>query len=122
MRRLTIKNQLKNGLVEYLSHETRDADYACIQKLGRYEDIEDELGIDLVTLIKALKNGIYCYNDGGSDILFERIEHFVPYMPQQLHTRGRLSIIHGIKSEEKEKHFAIKDYGKTWALTKEELE
>ena len=30
-----------------------------INKLGQLEDIEEELGIDLVTLFKALKNGFY---------------------------------------------------------------
>lgn len=31
----------------------------AIDKLGRLEDIEDELGIDIITLSKALKNGVY---------------------------------------------------------------
>ena len=90
------------------------------KKLGQLEDIEEELGIDLVTLFEAFKNGIYCFNE-NKEIFFEKIEHFVPCMEKQLHTRGKLSIIHGVKSEGKEKHFAIKDYGKTWALTVEEL-
>ena len=36
-----------------------------VDKLGQLEDIEEELGIDLITLFKALKNGIKDY-DGGS--------------------------------------------------------
>lgn len=36
-----------------------------IDKLGQLEDIEDKLGIDLITLFKALKNGCwYIHNDG----------------------------------------------------------
>ena len=35
--------------------------YKAINKLGQLEDIEEELGIDLITLYKALKNGIYFY-------------------------------------------------------------
>ena len=35
-------------------------------KLGKLEDIEEELGIDLITLFKALKDGInVCYEDIG---------------------------------------------------------
>ena len=112
--RLTTKRADKYDFDEY------DQFNEVCNKLGQLEDIEDELGIDLITLFKALKNGIYRFNE-NKEVIFERIEHYVPYMKEQLHTRGRLSIIHGVISEEKEKHFAIKDYGKTWALTKDEL-
>ena len=41
--------------------------YDAVKKLGQLEDIEEELGIDLVTLFKALRNGFYhldsCYED-----------------------------------------------------------
>ena len=33
--------------------------YDLYDKLGQLEDIEDDLGIDLVTLFKALTQGIY---------------------------------------------------------------
>ena len=46
--RLTIKDK-----------EIRDNFNAEYAKLADLEDIEDELGIDLITLFKALKNGIY---------------------------------------------------------------
>lgn len=38
-------------------------------KLGQYEDIEEELGIDLITLFKALKDGIYI--DLGNIVIFK---------------------------------------------------
>ena len=45
-----------------------------IDKLGQLEDIEKELGIDLITLFKALKNGIYCKIEN-------KIEHIsAPYL------------------------------------------
>ena len=41
--------------------------YPAIDKLGQLEDFEEELGIDLATLFKALRNGFYhldsCYED-----------------------------------------------------------
>ena len=37
----------------------------CVEKLGKLEDIEQELGITLEVLFKALKDGIY-YDDGDN--------------------------------------------------------
>lgn len=54
MIRYTIKNQLKDGFVEYSLHDGRDVDYAGVQKLGRYEDI-DENPERLVKVKKALE-------------------------------------------------------------------
>ena len=79
-------------------------------KLGRLEDIEEDLGIDLVTLFKAFENGVYYKID--NEIEFGTVEHFVPYMNKKLHLRPLY----------KELRLSLKDYGKTWALTKEELE
>lgn len=42
-------------------------------KLGQYEDIEEELGIDLLTLFKALKDGIYLKEDNVGVISFPRL-------------------------------------------------
>ena len=52
--RLTIKDK-----------EIRDNFNAEYAKLADLEDIEDELGIDLLTLFKALKNGIYVKTKNG---------------------------------------------------------
>lgn len=81
-----------------------------ITKLGQLEDIEEELGIDLVTLFKALKNGIW-YKSGREyyhaimdfSLVSKCFREYIPY--------GKTYI-----------RFYLKDYGKTWALTKEELE
>ena len=74
--------------------------YEANQKLGQHEDIEEELGIDLITLFKALKNGIY-----GK--IGDRIEHILA--PHLVEHMKEIYI------------FKIKDYGKTWALTEQEL-
>ena len=75
------------------------------EKLCQLEDIEDELGIDLITLFKALKNGFY-YKD-----VFGDIEHISKEIIN--------SLINGKIIEIREQ---MKQYGKTWALIKEELE
>jgi len=82
-----------------------------IQKLGQLEDIEEELGIDLITLFKALKNGAYdlnCSNKprhcSGMSIQYYNNEWYLEHIES------------GCFCER------LKDYGKTWALTKEELD
>lgn len=79
----------------------------AIQKLGQLEDIEEELGIDLVTLFKVLKNGVYYKNEFGEIVRgYPRYESDVEEY-----------VIGGVRD-----YTFLKDYGKTWALTKEELE
>lgn len=79
------------------------------QELLEYKDIEKDLGIDLITLFKALKNGIWVRRKYTNEIEFARFSHLgwediiepdIPY----------LDVVE------------IKDFGKAWALTKEELE
>jgi len=76
----------------------------ALKKLGQLEDIEEELGIDLITLFKALKKGFYS-KDGEyhhfSNLFFDSEEIYDGYNNVD---------------------YYFKDYGKTWALTKEELE
>ena len=74
-------------------------------KLKSLEDIEEELGIDLITLFTALKYGIYKKgrNSLKGLILYSKMPMF--------------SFYHKTIDAE-----LIEDYGKTWALTKEELE
>ncbi len=112
-----------------------------IDKLGRYEDvdprpnylrkmkkeylkykeIEKELGIDLVTLIKAMKNGVFVisYDEG---IVFEE-----PMLGFNQESKTNLYVLESVchmPPDElcKSSNYYLKDYGKTWALTKEELE
>ena len=51
-----------------MEYEQIENSNACVDKLGKLEDIEEELGVDLITLFKALRNGIWtnqeqCYGD-----------------------------------------------------------
>lgn len=73
------------------------------QKLGRLEDLEEELGIDLLTLFNVLKNGMYAKL--GNEIIY--IHN--PVLNLDTKTIGYLY------------KYGLKDYGETWALTKEEL-
>lgn len=80
-----------------------------------YRNIEKELGINLLTLFKALTDTIAIKNKDGSieemwacprfQISIDKSDSWILYGPV-----------------EEQKYVSIKDYGKTWALTREELE
>ena len=81
-----------------------------MNKFGQLEDIEDELGIDLVILFKALKNGgVYVKNSFTEDTAI-KMHSF-----QVCGDDSGITIWSQVRLN-------AKDYGKTWALTKEELE
>ncbi len=84
-----------------------------INKLGQLEDIEEELGIDLITLFKALKNGIYAkvyipMSFGAKEIKFLNVEKTGLGLYKNF-----IRTNYGL--------YQLKDYGETWALTREEL-
>ena len=83
----------------------------AIDKLGQLEDVEEKLGIDLVTLFKAMKDGVYI-SDGHNNIEYQSPSflRFTDCFFQIETDDGLYDSIH-----------LYKDYGKTWALTKEEL-
>ena len=81
--------------------------HLLIRKLGQLEDIEEELGIDLITLSKASKcfysKILDCYCPHPNPIYKscgEKGEWYIDFMDTP---------------------HKLKDFGKTWALTKEEL-
>lgn len=112
MKRLTKKNS-KGFYEPKLSRkpgmtETLNGLGACVQKLGELEDIEEELGIDLPTLFKAIKFPIYVKEEGITYWCSNRLMSVLT---------AYYAIVIG-----KDTFLKTKDYGKTWALTKEELE
>lgn len=90
-----------------------DRENIVLTKLKHFEDIEDELGYDLITLFKALKNGFYVKKDSIN-------EGFVSWVKAR-DIREFDMITKSITLFNYEFVY-FKDYGKTWALTKEELE
>lgn len=74
------------------------------QKLGQLEDIEEELGIDLILLYKCmLKHFVYRKLYNGR-IVEDKFRY------DEAGFNGQYGV------------YDLKDYGKTWALTREELE
>lgn len=89
----------------------------AIKKLSQLEDIEEELGVDLLTLFKAMKQGIYYVYDTGErkDIYFAKKNFYDDLMLCKGHSEWFLFISREVPA-------VLSDYGKKWALTKEELE
>ena len=80
------------------------------QKLDQLEDIEDELGIDLIILFKAIRNGFYD-NEGN---YYQSYDYSIDIEGNCLRET--------FEDYMNSKSFYFQDYGKTWVLTKEELE
>lgn len=104
-----------------------------VSKLGQIEDIEEELGIDVVTLVKALKNGIYTYDYDLHKKINEKVNIIHCSCDLDINIYQELRLLPILKKEcyRKGYHYikpialgmvSLKEYGKTWALTKEELE
>ena len=115
MNRLTYQKRDGNYSIRFDLGNLQQVDIKAMNKLGELEDIEEELGIDLITLFKALKNDFYFkYKDkiiSSNDYLF------------QIRTNIRGNWIFDIISDNLSLlTIKIKDYGNTWWLseTKEE--
>lgn len=85
------------------------------KELLEHKDIEEELGIDLRIYFSALKYGVYYYSNSQltKDAVYPISNFLTDY-------NDKLSYSFMTKFEKQLLYF--NDYGKTWALTKEELE
>ena len=89
----------------------RITDDMIFNKLGQLEDIEEELGIDLITLFEALKKGIFVSYDSSFGMANK---------PKIKITKDKATGIcyRNKKWYIQEDETLIKDYGKTWSLDK----
>lgn len=95
------------------------------KKLGQLEDIEEKYGIELVTLFKALEDGAWFIDYRIKHIkhifyakatLVSKLDGKFECSQQNLKFNGFIILdqLYGLGHE-------LKDYGITWALTREEL-
>ena len=97
---------MKSRLTNENGSPTKDhAIYEQQYKLRDLEDIEEELGIDLATLIRASEHIYIKFGNEIDDIILPYLN--VPMKCFETEYKGI---------------YYFKDYGITWALTKEELE
>ena len=85
---------------------------AIYEKLFELEDIEEELGIDLITLFNASKNGAYV-----KETQYSRCVDYIDGASLGFGHNG----FYFYDAKNRLWNMFFKDYGKTWALTKEEL-
>ena len=120
MGRLTDKDcwKYEDFVFNYRNRETMQSgtDFAMYVKLKSLEDLEEEIGVDFITLVKMLKDDVYI-NDGGivneiGHIYKERVKS-IEHWPVWGFTAG--------DDGEMKTLCAFKDRGKTWALSKEEF-
>ena len=101
---------VKDGKI-YLDGTLREyeKEKLAFEKLEQIEDIEEELGIDLVTLFKALKDGVYYKYKYGYEYRISKC--------RKCYLTGNRTLVVDYHT-----YKYLCDYGKTWALTKEELQ
>ena len=87
-----------------------DREYIVLTKLKHYEDLEENIGIDLITLFKALNGAWFIINK-------KAIYVGCPYLGYAENENRQLELQFRVGDI----WYYVKDYGKTLALTKEEL-
>ena len=108
MNRLTKKNDI--GYFPAYERETKENYYDLVHKLGVLEDLEEEIGIDFITLSKILKQRFVYDND------LVKIELL------GLHIKSDELYLYGfVEDTTHAVYLSLKEYGKTWVLTKEKL-
>lgn len=124
--RLTIKqrnDELNETYIDGVSVDYLTTDLNAsrvMNKLGQLEDIEEEIGIDLITLFKALMQVRLFYKDENGNINQCELSR----LGFQL-SPAFIFMYKGYDENNQLKCVACEPvwrYGKTWALTKEELE
>lgn len=90
----------------------------CSQKIGLLEDIEEKLGIDLITLFKALKDGINVYYEDIVRYKFRnnlRLEYHKTLGWGLVYIYG-CSCRNDMPMKLDKEFYELKEYQKTWFL------
>lgn len=103
----------------YRNRETMQSgtDFAMYVKLKSLEDLEEKIGIDLIKAVKLCKQVnrnkvVYIKKDGSIDTINLLNELDIELFNHRLYVNTRVMCV----------SLDLYNYGKTWALTKEELE
>ena len=120
MGRLTDKDcwKYEDFVFNYRNRETMQSgtDFAMYVKLKSLEDLEEEIGVDFITLVKMLKDDVYI-NDGG---IVNEIGHIYKEQVKSIEHWPVWGFTAG-DDDEMKTLCAFKDRGKTWALDKKEF-
>ena len=106
--RLNINEDIKKQKFEIVKKD--------LDLFEEYRKIEEEIGVDFVTLVKMLKDDVYI-NDGG---IVNEIGHIYKEQVKSIEHWPVWGFTAG-DDDEMKTLCAFKDRGKTWALSKEEF-
>lgn len=119
MSRLTRKVQLCRHLItgREIKYNSIEDDSVCIDKLGTLEDLEEELGINLILSVNICKKAnsqkyVYIKDSYGISKLTFLNDLDVELFHHRLYSNSWSVWV----------SLDLKEYGKDWALTREELE
>ena len=111
-----VYDSVEDGHAAYLKDEVESASNAYdklekdLEVLEEYRKIEEEIGIDFITLSKILKQRFVYDNE---QVKIELLG---------LHIKsGELYLYGFVENTTQAVYLRLKDYGKTWALDKEEF-
>lgn len=104
-------NITKNEFIEVI-----DKDEAY-KKLCQIEDIEEEIGIDLITLFKALKYGVYYYTS-QKQLTHDYVWLYDNYVSASVRDKLSYSLLTCFQKQ----ILSFEDYGTTWSIDRKELE
>ena len=93
----------------------------CVNKLGQLEDLEEELGMELKVYHK-LMNMLYCGKKYSNILYVKDKDTIVQVGILEIDYCKKKIIFYKDKSYNSDYVYCFIQYGKTWALTREELE
>ena len=100
-----------------MEYEQIEDSNACVDKLGELEDIEEEIGIELTTLFKALKYGVYYYTS-QNQLTHDYVWLYDNYVSASVRDKLSYSLLTCFQKQ----ILSFEDYGVTWSLYMENLE
>lgn len=117
MNRLTYRKRDGNYSIKFDLGNLQQVDIEANNKLGHLEDIEEELGIDLIRSVNICKKAnsqkyVYTRESGGVCKLTLLDDLEVELFHHRLYSNSRGMYV----------SLNLKDYEKTWALDKQTLE
>ena len=106
----------KGNLTKVEALHFKDVDEAY-KKLYQLENLEEELGIDLITLFKALKYGVYYYTSQN-----QLTHDYVWLYDNYISVGFREKLSYSFMTCFQKQILLFEDYGVTWAIYRPELE
>lgn len=104
------------AILKYDPIEIMNLDKAT-EKLHEILEIEDELGIELITLFKALKYGVYYYTS-QNQLTHDYVWLYDNYVSASVRDKLSYSLLTCFQKQ----ILSFEDYGKTWSIYMEALE